>query len=449
VYYGPSRSTLLLSAVLALSGSVVALVGPSPASAGTGTPAFATYYPPTSLFNWDYAPEPSIGINQATGAVLYQADSSTFKVKFNDATVPATATWTKVTAPTNIINIDPILATDNVTGRTWAGGLDGECSVMSYSDNDGLSWTPMVNPCVGVFDHESIGSGAWKGAAPTGSRYSRAVYYCAQTSLDMCATSYDGGLTFLPPVPVTGACGQQHGHIKVAPNGTAYLPNRRCGSFVGGGVTTNNGLTWTSYTIPQSSAPGVGFDPSIAITPDSTVYEAWANGGNNHPYVGRLVPGGTTWDRVTDLASTVSPPIVASTFQSAVAGDNGRLAVAFLGTTTGSGNPFANGFHGVWDLYVSYSYDGGQTWSTVKASADPVQRGCIWDLGGSNVCRNLLDFMDASVTPEGRVVVGYADGCIGTCAGTGGTEAQSTGTYAVISRQSTGKGLFAAYDAAW
>jgi hypothetical protein len=102
----------------------------------------------------------------------------------------------------------------------------------------------------------------------------------------------------------------------------------------------------------------------------------------------------------------------------------------------------------VWNLFVSYSYDGGLSWTTVKASDDPVQRGCIWDGGGSNTCRNLLDFMDANVSKDGRVVVGYADGCIGACAGSGGTEAQSTSAYATIARQSVGTGLLAAFDTA-
>jgi hypothetical protein len=60
--------------------------------------------------------------------------------------------------------------------------------------------------------------------------------------------------------------------------------------------------------------------------------------------------------------------------------------------------------------------------------------------------RNLLDFMDANVTTDGRVVVGYADGCIGACAGPNGTKAQSVDAYATVAYQSAGKGLFAAYD---
>jgi PKD repeat protein len=437
----------LLAIVTGVAGSLVALANPSTtAVAGTGTPTFATYVAPSNMPNRDFSGEPSIGVNGNTDAVMYQSYASTYKVKFNDATVPAAATWTNVTPTGSIENIDPILATDRVTGRTWAGGLAGECSTLWFSDTDGPSWSNSVNPCVGVFDHETIGSGPWHGAPPLGATYSRAVYYCAQTSYDACATSLDGGRTFLPPVIVGGDCGAQHGHVKVSADGTAYLPNSTCGGKVGGGISSNNGSSWTSYHITPSTAKSRGFDPSVATTPDNTVYQAWMQGSNYHPMVARSVNHGGNWDRITDLSNTVSPPIVASTFQSAVAGDDGRVAVAFLGTTTGSGIPFENGYHGVWNLYVSYSYDAGVTWTTVKATSDPVQRGCIWDLGGDNVCRNLLDFMDANVSVDGRVVVGYADGCVSACAGTGGTEAQSTTQLATISRQSTGKGLFGAYD---
>jgi hypothetical protein len=436
--------------VFAVVGAVSVLVvsaavfGPA-AEAGSGTPTFATYAAPSALPNSNNAGEPSVGVNWASGAAMYQAYTSTYKVLFNDATVPASASWSNVTPSTSVFNIDPILATDSATGRTWAGGLAGSCSVMSFTNNDGGAWSQMGNTCSGTVDHETIGAGPWTGAAPLGSTYQHAVYYCAQLSQDACSTSTNGGLTFGAPTPVMGACISLHGHVKVSADGTAYLPNNNCGS-VGGGITRNNGSNWNSYTIAGAPSAARGFDPSVATTPDNTVYEAWAGAGNFHPMVARSTSHGTSWDRVTDLANTVSPPIVASTFQAATAGDNGRVAVAWLGTQVGSGIPFDNGYHGVWNLYVSYTYDGGVTWQTIRASPDPVQRGCIWDGGGSNVCRNLLDFMDAQVTKDGRVVVAYADGCIGACAGSGGTEAQSTSAYATIARQSTGKGLFAGYD---
>ncbi|GAC1420773.1 MAG: hypothetical protein NVSMB57_14640 [Actinomycetota bacterium] len=433
-------------AVAVLAAASFAALRSAPALAGSGTPTFATYAAPSTLSYSNNAGEPSIGIDRATGAVMYQAYASTYKVLFNDGTVPATATWTNATATSNIINIDPILATDSATGRTFAGGLGAGCSVLSFSDNDGASWSQMTNACTAGADHETIGSGPWAGAAPLGATYSRAVYYCAQAPTDSCSTSSNGGLSFDPPVTVSGGCVGLHGHVKVSADGSAYVPNGHCGG-VGGAISRNNGGTWSSYTIPGAASPSRGFDPSVATTPDNTVYEAWSAADSYHPMVGRSLTHGSTWERVTDLANTVSPPAVASTFQAVTAGDNDRAAVAWLGNQTqSSGIPFDNGYHGVWNLFVSYTYDGGLTWQTVQASPDPVQRGCIWDGGGSNSCRNLLDFMDSSVTSDGRVVVGYADGCINACASSSGTESQSTTAYATIARQSTGRGLYAAYD---
>lgn len=435
----PLRLSVLIAGGTALAASSLVL-HPGPASALSGTPTFTNLAAPSSLFGSDNAGEPSLGVNGKTGAMMYQAGTSTFKVVVDAAGTP---TWTDVTPPNSLINIDPILSTDRVSGRTFAGGLAGECSVLAYSDNDGSSWTPMGNACAGVFDHESIGSGAWKGTAPLGSTYSRAVYYCAQNGYDVCVTSGNGGLTFGPPVIVTGACGGLHGHVKVSADGTAYLPNANCGGKAGGAISTNNGSSWSSYVIPGSSQPATGFDPSVATTPDNTLYESW-QGADNHTYVARSTTRGATWSTPVDVGASLG--VVNSTFQSVIAGDNGRVAVAYLGSTTG-GNPFASGWNGVWDLYVSTSYDAGATWTTVKATTDPVQRG--WMCADGTTCgsgRNLLDFMDVNVTKDGRVVVGYADGCVGTCAGASGTKAQSTSAWATIAYQSAGKGLFAAYD---
>jgi hypothetical protein len=446
------RSKLaLLAALVTGCGGVVALVSPATtAVAGSGTPVFQTYVSPSNLSGRTQSGEPSIGINWNSGAVMYQSGLSTYRVMFNDTATPATATWSDVTsAYTQWVNIDPILATDSVTGRTIAGGLEGPCSLLASSDNDGAGWLPVGNACTGSSDHETVGLGPWKGTPPIGSTYNRAVYYCAQLPVDACTRSIDGGRTFQQPVLVSG-CSGLHGHVKISPDGTAYVPNRNCGGKIGGAISTNNGDSWSSYQINTTpnvtSTPSDGFDPSIAAGANNTLYQAWSRAGDYHPMVAKSVNHGGAWTSVTDLASTVSPALVASTFPAVVAGDDNRAAVAFLGTSTGSGNPFGNGYHGVWYLYVSYTYDGGATWSTVKASADPVQRGCIWDDGGTNVCRNILDFMDASVTKDGRVVVGYADGCVNACAGTSGTEAQSTTQIATIARQSTGQGLFAAYD---
>jgi hypothetical protein len=74
----------------------------------------------------------------------------------------------------------------------------------------------------------------------------------------------------------------------------------------------------------------------------------------------------------------------------------------------------------------------------------------VWLGGGSNPCRNLLDFMDATVDAEGRVLVGYADGCTLACATSPSPADDPASGYhselATIARQASGKRLFARFD---
>jgi hypothetical protein len=133
-------------------------------------------------------------------------------------------------------------------------------------------------------------------------------------------------------------------------------------------------------------------------------------------------------------------------FPEVVAGDPNRAAFAYIGTTTG-GNYQSQTFPGTWQMYVSTTYDGGQTWTTVNDTpTDPVQRGSICTNGTTcGTDRNLLDFMDINMDSQGRVLVGYPDGCVNACV-TATTDAThptqdslNSGTaYATIARQSGG-----------
>jgi hypothetical protein len=137
--------------------------------------------------------------------------------------------------------------------------------------------------------------------------------------------------------------------------------------------------------------------------------------------------------------------------------------VAFLGTKS-AGSTQAASFGknkdgdefvgGAWHMYVSTTYDRGKTWTTVDATPkDPVQRGCIWNSGGSNPCRNLLDFNAMTIDKTGRVLIGFADGCVGPSIATGNDCVESTDVSAnklvnhgAIVRQMSGRTLFKAYD---
>jgi hypothetical protein len=278
-----------------------------------------------------------------------------------------------------------------------------------------------------------------------GPLYPHAVYYCSQSGVTaFCARSDDGGLTYGPGVPIyTTQCGGLHGHVKVSPgDGTVYVPNKQCqgNQTVNQAVVVSedNGLTWQVRVLPFS-IPGSN-DPSVALAADGTVYFAYEN-GDGHPKVAISHDKGLNW---TDAGDVGVPFGIQNTdFPVMVAGDANRAAFSFLGTPTGGSSQAAN-FTGIWHLYSSHTYDGGATWTTVDDTpSDPVQRGCIWLQGGSNPCRNLLDFMDSTIDREGRVLVGYADGCIGPCVT---NPANSFSSLASIARQVSGKGMFAAFD---
>jgi hypothetical protein len=431
---------------------------PVAAAPGTGTPpSYASYQPPAGSGLGTTAGEPSIGANWKSGKVMFQSNTQTLRVSFNDSARPATATWeAKSAAPpqcTAITGLDPILWTDSKLGRTIESQLLANPvlnSLSCYTDDDAESWVPTQGGGVGQgVDHQSIGGGPYApGLLPLLSTFPHAVYYCSQSiAAATCARSDNGGLTYGPSMPVytIEQCGGLHGHVKVAPDGTVYLPNKSCGGQQGLAVSLDNGMTWTIRKVPNSSSGDS--DPSVGIGSDGTVYFGYQN-GDGHPHIAVSRDRGETWTNDQDVSAQFGVQNVA--FPAVVAGDGDRAAFAYLGSKT-AGNYQDAGFSGLWHLYVAHTYDGGKSWVTRDVTpSDPVQAGCIWLGGGPNPCRNLLDFMDATVDAQGRVLVGYADGCTLACATNPmPTDDPANGYHtelATIARQADGKRLFARFD---
>lgn len=458
--FNPAGQTY--TATIDLEAKPNSATGAAPAYSGL-PPRFQNYPIPQS--QGGNAGEPSIGYNPNTGNVMYQAGLQTFKVGFDTSTSPAKATWTDVSSfETSKASLDAILFTDRLTGRTFSSQLTGQDSLSAFSDNDGGAWTPSQGGGIpsGV-DHQTVGGGPYSKTAtvspPTTGAvtgYKDAVYYCSQDiAASFCARSDDGGLTFGAGVPTWNLtqCGGLHGHVKVAPNdGTVYVPNKNCGGKQGVAVSTDNGATWSIRTIPDSSA-AVGSDPSVGVASDGTLYEGY-QGANGNAYIAVSHDRGLTWSKSLDVGLQQNVQNVV--FPEVVAGDGNRAGFAYLGTTT-SGNYQSQTFPGVWQVYVSTTYDGGQTWSTVNDTpTDPVQRGSICTNGTTcGTDRNLLDFMDINMDSQGRVLVGYPDGCVNACV-TATTDAThptqdslNSGTaYATIARQSGGLSLLSAFDTA-
>jgi hypothetical protein len=366
------------------------------------------------------------------------------------------------------IDSDPIGFTDRQTGRVFASELTllgSDTSKIAFSDDDGLNWTidQQAQGLASAVDHQTMGGGPYNPNSlpppPPGLIYPNAVYYCSQDiATAFCSRSDNGGLTFGSQTPLYDltTCAGLHGHVKVAPDGTAYVPNRACGTNTAVVVSTDNGLTWTVRPVTNGSVPvsGSSDDPSVAIDAAGKVYCLFALNGTTAA-VAMSTDKGQTWKNIYDVGAKFGIKNVA--FPAAVAGDAGRAAVAFYGSVTSAGDSSADQFPGVWHLYVSHTFDGGDHWTTTDVTPQfPMQRMGLLRGGGGPADRNLLDFFDVSMDRDGRVQVGYVNGCSGgPCSqapiaadGSNGIVGNAYTVTATIARQSSGRRMLSAKDPA-
>jgi hypothetical protein len=468
--------------------------GASPTPSGEptpvpGAPLYASYHAPQGM--GDSAGEPTLGANWASHKVMYIAGLEVLRISFNDCFSPSLATWEPTNQViSNVNTADPILFTDNDTStsprtnRTFVSQLaavDGS-SLFEFTDDDGVTYQQGAKGSgVGSgVDHQTVGGGAYaknpdgsyKGvnAGPT-TTYLNAVYYASQqVGYANLARSDNGGTNFGPAIPMYDltSCSGLHGHIKVANDGTIYVPNRSCGGQQGLVVSEDNGTSFVLRHIPGSTAgrtdPSVGIGAPDPVTHISPIYFGYAN-GDGRPRIAVSRDRGLTWTNDQNVGSVFNTR--SSVFPAVVAGDGDRAAYFYLGSTTPGGTDTdaqgdspntANAYTGTWYGYISTTFDGGKTWLTTNATPkDPVQRGVICTNGTTCPAgtRNLLDFNDMTMDEKGRVLVAYADGCV-TPDCLNGKDKNNDGAVnrwdndgtdkATIIRQSGGRTLLAAFD---
>ena len=459
-----------------INGTVSLVPFPAVAPVEPGTaPTFSNHISPSALGN--SAGEPSIGVDwkpnvpslkhdkvNTGGVAFFTANTQQLRVSFDDAVAPASAVWVDAASPVKP-GLDPIGFVDHDTGRVFGLELATGSSNAAFSDDDGGTWTPFPagGPPAGP-DHETLGGGPYNEAAvpppPPHPLYKNAIYYCSQNIAGgaECSRSDNGGVSFGPGIDIyspTECYGGIHGHVKVGPDGTVYVPNSSCSAGTGSqgaAISRDNGVTWVDKTIPNSVGSG---DPSVGIGSDNTVYLGYVN-GDGRPHIAVSTDHGQTWTNDYDVGLPLACPpgdqyaacrIKSAVFPTVVAGDGDRAAFGFLGSTTGGNYQDQATFQGVWDFYVATTYDRGAHWVTVNATAgDPVQKGSICLLG--LICgtdRNLLDFNDIAVDREGRSIAAYADGCVPSL-GCVAPDYTGRSRKAAIVRQASGRRLFAAFD---
>jgi hypothetical protein len=461
--------------------------GPDPTV--PGNPRYQNFYPPPGSAK-PVSGEFNIGFNPSTHHIFTMNRGPVWRLTPPEILSPAKpecceALWEdKSTAGTNF-GLDPILWTDQKSGRTFVSNFTGGPNVSyAYTDsftpllNDGDQYDPTgIAPPNGAADHETIGSGPFPAAfssMATPANHGEVVYYCSQDIVGpaQCERStLDLGTTFVNitlPYAGTGSadpCGGLHGHLHVAPDGTVWLPVSQCGGLQGGSFSTDMGTTWTEFTVPNAASQIQGADPSIAIDADSKIYYAYVKNepvpvgsqpeGHAHVAVGTL---NCTEDPVTHLRTGCSIAwgadidigtthgIVNAAEIEAVGGSSGRAAVGFLGTNV-PGDYQAGDFAGKWYVFIATTYDHGATWTTVNATPnDPVQSMTgIWQQGGGAQDRNLLDFNEITIDDKGRVLYGYSDGCV-SAGCIAGTDPNDYVAFMRVARQFGGNPLLSQFD---
>ena len=455
--------------------------GPDPAT--PGVPRYQIFVAPEGSTADSSQGEFNIGFNPHTGRIMVMNIGPIWHLTPPELLTPAKpecceALWEDRSTNTTNIGLDPILWTDQLTGRTLVSNSTAGANVVyAYTDSDGdpsttqpTGWTEISGALPdGGADHETLGSGPYPlvsglpNPLANPANQGHAVYYCSQDIVGpaACQRSDTLGASYGPGVlAYTGngltSCGGLHGHIHVAPYGTAWLPVKHCGGPQGGVLSTDSGVTWQEFIATGSVSQPQGADPSIAIDTDSTIYYAYVNDepvapGNppeGHPRVkvGHRNPDNTvTWGADVDLGA--SHGIKNAVEIEAVGGSSGRAAVGFLGSDV-NGDYQANSFPGNWYAFIATTYDGGVTWTTVNATPnDPVQRMTgVWQQGGGHTDRNLLDFNEITIDNNGRVLYGYSDGCV-TPDCIGGGAPNDFVADMRVARQSGGKTMFASFDA--
>ncbi len=341
---------------------------------------------------------------------------------------------------------DPMLIVDPDTGRIFTDDLTPPCSQLSFSDNNGQSWTTNFVACgtPAINDHQTIAVAKPRLLPTIG--YSKLVYFCANNiAAWTCATSQNGGLTFNPQVPVFAGvnpetlafCGSLTGHIKADYEGRVFLP-RTCSDVDGEtkilvAMSDNDGLTWTVNVIDGEYSADDG-DPSVAVDEANNVYATWTD--NQHVWLTVSKDHATTWSSPVDV---VAPSVTATYLGVVAAGAQGRVAVAYVGSTIPKGYegkpPGPAGLYGdiactfdvedcdppewanaTWNGYISIieGADGPDPLlQTVTANDpdDPLARG----LCGQTRCHGMNDFIDIVIDGEGRPWAAFVDVCTKGC----------------------------------
>ncbi|MEA3165192.1 MAG: hypothetical protein QOJ26_36, partial [Thermoplasmata archaeon] len=358
------------------------------------------------------------------GRLLVTPDAGVYRLELDGSYTDVTPVLDATTGQT----LDPFMVGDPVTGRIYVSQL-AQCLRLSWTDDGGESW--MTNPavCAGPEQHHqkiAVGPGPLGRVVHVGTM-NLASWLTTDELVIFHSRSVDGGLTWTQnPAMVKQAAGMEAraiGNIAVLDDGTIAIVAYLCDRFVDAdyngvavGTSSDLGLTWTWRRIAEGGGRCEGIDPGIWAAGD-TLYAAWEDlsAGTGHVWWSKSSDRGVTWAERQAIPTGALGSFV---FTDAAASDT-RLAVAFIATADTSIGPTQAPGWSQWHPYLA-SLDlaaPDAAWTVERLQDDPVQVGPICMDGPKCLdgARNLLDFIDVQIGPDGRAAVAYADGCEEEC----------------------------------
>ena len=347
-------------------------------------------------------------------------------------------------------------------GTLYASGLSYlACSTVSRSADKGDTWVPI--PVAGCGRTPVSNDRQWNAVDGNGTVYT-AIGDTVDTEIDLVRSAVDNPavipsatmtLSTTPDYqwPGTLAVDQRNGTVYTvwntngspnncdgAPGSDSCKPAQASSKQPDKVLVSIVGRSATSAPAPVTVASR-RFD-----TYDSFVVDAIDKAGNIYVVWNERHPQQReTWTMLSvsrNAGRSWSAPVkvqrspATTVFPWVTAGDAGRIAISYYGTSAHGDSPQTLPKTAAWSVYSAFSTDGGRSFAEYRTTP-AMHHGsiCTSGTGCAAGTRNLLDFFETAADPNGCLVTAYADNTVDP----------ATGAVVSYVRQTGGPGLRAGH----
>jgi photosystem II stability/assembly factor-like uncharacterized protein len=319
-------------------------------------------------------------------------------------------------------DLDPWVYGDPDFGRIFDIGLIGAGSYLSYSDDGGETWRSSAVTDPGVNDHQSIVAAIAPDTnpllTPSDPAFPKLIYYCVnEVSRTGCTVSRDGGMSWVPTggsayygagtnpgdSNIGPVCSALTGHLQADPEGRVLQPAGHCGQpYVS--ITSDGGTTWDQILV-NKDIRAADTHTELSSDADGNLYYVWIDPVHYLPWMATSTDHGAKW---SDPVLLAPPGVWAVNFPTIVAGEAGRVAITFSGTT----DPDEESTLRPWNQYVMMSTNALAAQplfisNIANQVGDPIYRGSC-----RGRCGGIFDFDDIQMSPvDGTFWATSSDSC--------------------------------------